>query len=176
MLFDHTSGMSKTDGMTTITQGATMGWQDFYARRDALNAAIEAGELRTSDAFPDERELLLALHHRWTQRLTARVELAELADEDPVDAVGAAWRRTAEDNPELRALLDKHADNLALRPLIDAEHRALARAAGLTEPGDSPAEEASIGAAFVALQRTTPNNTPRRNPVERLLRRLVPSA
>ncbi|MDQ3787071.1 MAG: hypothetical protein M3422_07495 [Actinomycetota bacterium] len=168
--------MSKTDGMTTITQGATMGWQDFYARRDALNAAIEAGELRTSDAFPDERELLLALHHRWTQRLTARVELAELADEDPVDAVGAAWRRTAEDNPELRALLDKHADNLALRPLIDAEHRALARAASLTEPGDSPAEEASIGAAFVALQRTTPNNTPRRNPVERLLRRLVPSA
>ena len=176
MLFDHTNGMSKTDGMTAITQGATMGWQDFYARRDALNAAIESGELRTSDAFPDERELLLALHHRWTQRLTARVELAELADEDAVDAVGAAWRRTAEDNRELRALLDKHADNLALRPLIDAEHRALARSAGLTEPGDSPAEEASIGAAFVALQRTAPDRTPRRNPMERLLRRLVPTA
>ena len=176
MLFDHTSGMSKTDGMTTITQGATMGWQDFYARRDALNAAIESGELRTSDAFRDEHELLLALHHRWTQRLTARVELAELSDEDPVDAVGAAWRRTAEDNQALRALLDKHADNLALRPLIDAEHRTLARTAGLTEPGDTPTEEASIGAAFVALQRTTPNHPPRRNPVERLLRRLVPSA
>jgi AcrR family transcriptional regulator len=153
-----------------------MGWQDFYARRDALNAAIEQGELRPSAAFPDENELLLALQHRWTQRLTARVELAELTDDDPVDAVGAAWRRTAEDNPQLRALLDEHADNLALRPLVDAEHRALARAAGLAEAGDSAEEEASIGAAFVALQRTTPDRGPRRNPVERLFRRLVASA
>jgi hypothetical protein len=168
--------MSKTDGMTEITQGATMGWQDFYARRDALNAAIDQGELRTSDAFPDQRELLLALHHRWTQRLTARVEVAELDNDDPVDAVGAAWRRTAEDNAELRALLDEHADDVALRPLIDAEHRMLARTAGLTEAGDSPAEEASIGAAFVALQRTAPDRAPRRNPVERLFRRLVASA
>lgn len=176
MLFDHTSGMSKTDGMTTITQGATMGWQDFYARRDALNAAIEAGELRTSDAFPDEHELLLALHHRWTQRLTARVELAELEADDPVDAVGAAWRQTAADNEALRALLDKHADTLTLRPLINAEHRTLARAAGLTEQGDSATEEASIGAAFVALQRTAPDRAQRRNPVERLFRRLVTSA
>jgi len=176
MLFDHTSGMSKTDGMTTITQGATMGWQDFYARRDALNAAIEAGELRTSDAFPDEHELLLALHHRWTQRLTARVELAELETEDPVDAVGAAWRQTAEDNKPLRTLLDAHADTLALRPLINAEHRTLARTAGLTEPGDSAEEEAQIGAAFVTLQRTTPSRPERRNPVERLFRRLVTSA
>jgi|SRR5690349_18206502 len=176
MLFDHTSGMSKTVGMTTITQGASMGWQDFYARRDALNAAIDAGELRTSDAFPDEHELLLALHHRWTQRLTARVEQAELDSDDPVDAVGAAWRRTAADNEALRALLDEHANHLALRPLINAEHRALARAAGLTEPGDSPEEEAQIGAAFVALQRTAPPHPQRRNPVERLLRRLVPSA
>jgi hypothetical protein len=162
--------------MTEITQGATMGWQDFYARRDALNAAIEQGELRTSDAFPDERELLLALHHRWTQRLTARVELAELDNDDPVDAVGAAWRRTAEDNPELRALLDEHADDVALRPLVDAEHRMLARAAGLTEPGDSQTEETSIGAAFVALQRTAPDRAQRRSPVERLFRRLVTSA
>ena len=153
-----------------------MGWQDFYARRDALNTAIDQGELRTSDVFPDERELLLALQHRWTQRLTARVELAELEPTDPVDAVGASWRRTAEDNPNLRALLDEHADNEALRPLIEAEHRTLARAAGLTEPGDSADEEASIGAAFVALQRTAPDRTPRRNPVERLFRRLVTSA
>jgi hypothetical protein len=161
-----------------------MGWQEFYRRRDALNAAIEQGELRASEAFPDERELLLALHHRWTQRLTARVELAELTngntdgdmDGDTVDAVGEAWRRTAEDNAALRALLDRHAADPALRPLVEAEHRTLARAAGLTERGDTPEEEASIGAAFVALQKTAPAPRPRRNPVERLLRRLVPSA
>ncbi len=153
-----------------------MGWQEFYRRRDALNAAVAQGELRRSESFPDERELLRALHHRWTQRLTARLELAELDDADPVDAVGTAWRQTAEDNPALRTLLDTHADDPAVRPLIDAEHRTLARAAGLTEPGDSPAEEAAIGAAFVALQRTAPATEPRRNPVERFLRRLVPSA
>jgi hypothetical protein len=74
----------------------------------------------------------------------------------------------------LRALLDQHADDAVLRPLVDAEHRMLARAAGLTEAGDSAVEEASIGAAFVALQKSAPDR--HRNPVERLLRRLVPSA
>jgi hypothetical protein len=118
---------------------------------------------------------LLALHHRWAQRLAARVELAELSDGDRVDEIGAAWRRTAADNSALRALLDEHAEHPVLRPLVAAEHRMLARAAGLTEAGDSTAEEASIGAAFLALQRSAPER-PRRNPVERLFRRLVPSA
>lgn len=153
-----------------------MGWQDFYRRRDALNAAVEQGELRTSDVFPDEGELLLALHHRWAQRLAARVELADLTNDDPVDAVGEAWHRTVADNTELRALLDEHADHPALRPLIEAEHRMLARVAGLTEAGDSDEESAAIGAAFVALQKSAPDERPRRNPVERLLRRLAPSA
>jgi hypothetical protein len=167
--------MYKTAGMTDITAGGTtMGWQDFYRRRDALDAVVAQGKLETSDIFPTEKELLLALHHRWTQRLTARMELAELSTDDPVDAVGEAWRTTARENPDLRALLDEHKDNLALRPRIEAEHRMLARAAGLTEAGDSPAEEASIGAAFLALQRSAPERP--RNPVERLLRRLVPSA
>jgi hypothetical protein len=153
-----------------------MAWQDFYRRRDALDAAVEQGELRTSDAFPDEGELLLALHHRWAQRLSARVELTQLSNDDLVDAVGEAWRRTAADNAQLRALLDEHADNPVLQPLIQAEHRMLARTAGLTEAGDSPTEEESIGAAFVALQRTGTDRGVRRNPVERLFRRLVPSA
>jgi hypothetical protein len=169
--------MSKTHGMTGITAGdKTMGWQDFYRRRDALDAVVEQGELRTSDTFPDEGSLLLALHHRWTQRLTARVDLAELSDDDQVDAVGEAWRTTAAENPALRALLDEHADQPALRPLIEAEYRMLARVAGLTEAGDSAAEETSIGAAFLTLQKTAPGRQTRRNPVERLLRRLVASA
>lgn len=153
-----------------------MGWQDFYRRRDALNAAIAQGELRASDAFPTTDELLRALHHRWGQRLSARLELAQLDTDDPVEAVGSAWRRTAADNPELLALLDQHATEPALRPLVEAEHRMLASTAGLTEPADSPAEEAAIGTAFVALQRSAPTRTERRNPVERLLRRLVASA
>lgn len=151
-----------------------MGWHEFYRRRDALDAVVEQGELRTSDVFPDRGELLLALQERWRRRLSARVELVELSTEDPVDAVGDAWRATAEENAQLRALLDTHADDPVLRPHVEEEHRMLARAAGLTEAGDSAAEQASIGAAFVALQRSAPER--RRNPVERLLRRLVPSA
>jgi hypothetical protein len=152
-----------------------MGWQDFYRRRDALDAVVEQGELRTSEAFPTKGELLLALHHRWARRLAARVELGELSSADPVDAVGAAWRRAAADNASLRELLDAHEEDPVLLPLVEAEHRMLARAAGLTEAGDSAAEEASIGAAFLALQKSAPEPV-RRNPVERLLRRLVPSA
>jgi hypothetical protein len=153
-----------------------MGWQDFYRRRDALNAAVEQGVVQPSDAFPDEGELLLALQYRWAQRLAARIDLSELGTADPVDAVGEAWRRTAADNTELRALLDEHSDDPVLRPAIDAEHRMLAQTAGLTEARDSDEEIASIGAAFVALQKSAPERAPRRNPVERLLRRLVPSA
>jgi len=152
-----------------------MGWQDFYRRRDELNAAVEQGELRTSDVFTDTAELLLALHHRWTQRLTARVELATVDPAaDLVDAVGEAWRRTAEDNAQLRELLDKHAAEL--RPFTEAEHRMLASSAGLTEETDDAEETAAIGAAFVALQRSAPVRGGRGNPVERLFRRLLPSA
>lgn len=153
-----------------------MGWQEFYRRRDALDAAVSQGELRASDVFPDEESLLLALHHRWAQRLAARVDLAQFEGSDLVEAVGAAWRRVASDNASLRALLDEHADRAVLRSLVEAEHRMLARAAGLTEGGDSESEVASIGAAFVALQKSAPGRSERRNPVERLLRRLVPSA
>lgn len=153
-----------------------MGWQDFYRRRDALNAAVAQGALHPSEAFPSTDDLLRALHHRWTQRLTARIELALLDTDDPVEATGSAWRRAAADNPELLALLDRYASSPALRPLVAAEQRMLAHSAGLTEPADSPSEAASIGAAFVALQRTAPAPAERRNPVERLIRRLVASA
>jgi len=185
-VFDHTDGMSKTVGMTEITAtsrtgrgNTTMGWHDFYQRRDALNAALA----RASEGLPFEQdsslgrdELLLALHHRWSQRLSGRVELAvheaETQDHDLVDAVGVAWRETAAANPVLRDLIDTHATDPVLRPLVAAEQRMLASAAGLTEPGDDIRERAAIGAAFLALQR----KEPRRNPVERLLRMLVPSA
>lgn len=173
--------MSKTAGMTEITGELFMGWHDFYRRRDALDRAVARGELDTGDVFANEQDLLLALHHRWALRLAARVELATLeADRDPaadrVDAVGAAWRRTAEENADLRRLLDDHAHDPALRQVTMAEHRLLAHAAGLTEAGDSAEEAASIGSAFLVLQRSAPARQAPRNPVERLFRRLVPAS
>jgi hypothetical protein len=155
-----------------------MGWDDFYRRRDALDsvlASYEPGALDVPDLFDGPDELLLALHHRWSLRLAGRVELATLSD-DPVEAVGAAWRETAAADPALRRLLDEHADRPALRGATLAERRMLATAARLAEPGDDPDEQAAVGAAFVALVRNSPQRTIRRNPVERLLRKLVPSA
>ncbi len=154
-----------------------MGWSDYYRRRDALDGVIERGELVVPDGFDGPGELLAALHHRWSTRLAGRVELAALdADRDPVDAVGAAWRETAAQNPALRHLLDEHADHPALREVTRAEQRALAAATGLAGPADGPAEQAAVGAAFLALVRGGPRPAVRRNPVERLLRRLAPSA
>ena len=150
-----------------------MGWDEHYRRRDALNGVIERAELSVPDPFEGPTEVLLALHHRWSLQLVGRIELAAAAD-DPVDAVGAAWREAAAANPALLALLDEHAGHPALRALIRAEHRALARAAGLTGPGDGRMEQAAIGAAFVALLRNGPQE--RCNPMERFLRRLVPSS
>lgn len=149
-----------------------MGWDEYYHRRDALNGVIERGELSVPDPFEGPTEVLLALHHRWSLQLAGRVELAATAD-DPVDAVGDAWREAAAANPALLRLIDEHAGHPALRALIRAEHRMLAGAAGLTGPGDGRLEQAALGAAFVALLRNGPRE--RRNPVERLLRKLVPS-
>jgi hypothetical protein len=169
-------------------------WTDYYRRRDALAAVLEqarrnpaspAGELpyeSVSDVFVSPEELLLALHYTWLLALTGRVEVAQAEAErdqdiDLVDAVSAAWRRTAAEHPTLRRLLDAHADDPALPAAVEGEQRMLALAAGLAEPADSTDEITRVGAAYLALLRTTPERTGRRrNPVEQLLRRLVPSA
>lgn len=152
-----------------------MGWHEFYQRRDALDRVVAEG-LTVPDGFTGEDEVLLALQYRWSLRLTGRVEAAiEAARRDPgldlVDAVGEAWRATVDHDPDLRRLLDEHAGHPALRPAVRDEQALLAGAAGLTDPTDGPAEQAAVGAAFVALLRA-----PRRGRVHRLLRRLAPTA
>jgi len=157
-----------------------MGWHEYYERQAALDSVVANG-LSVPPGFTGEDEVLRALQHRWSLRLTGRVEFAanEIErdpDVDPVDAVGAAWRATAEAEPELRRLLDEYAEHPALRAAALDEQAMLARTAGLTDPDDGPIEQAAVGAAFLALLRSRPRRAARRNPVERLLRRLAPSA
>jgi hypothetical protein len=171
-----------------------MSWTDFYRRRDALDAVLEHARRNPADTLPysevpqavaefaGPEDLLLALHYKWTMKLTGRlgVALAEAGrnpDIDPVDAVLAGWRATAAEHPELRRLLDAGAGVEALRPAIEGERRLLALSAGLAEPHE-PAEEISrVGATLQALLRNTSGRPARRRgPVEQLLRRLVPSA
>jgi hypothetical protein len=162
-----------------------MSWNDYYERRDALDSVLVRarrnpdGPLPHSSAFANPEELLLALHYRWTLKLTGAlgVALAD-AERDPVDAVSAAWRRTVQDNETLHAVLDVHAPRYAaLRPMLDAEQRTLALAAGLAEPHEPSEEITRVGAAFLALLQTAkPEPAKRRSPVEQLIRRLVASA
>lgn len=173
-----------------------MSWNDFYRRRDALNAVLEharddqAGELPfaevpdVAEVFTGPEELLRALHYKWVLALTGQLGVAlseaeRSPDLDPVDATSAAWRATAATQPVLRRLLDEHADGYgpAMHAAIEGEQRLVALAAGLAEPHEPKDEVTRIGATYLTLLRTTPKRpVRRRGPVEQLLRRLVPSA
>jgi hypothetical protein len=164
-------------------------WNHYYERRNELDSVLvraeraPEGPLPHTTAFDGPADLMLALHYRWTLKLTGRLGavLAE-AERDPsidlVDAVSDAWRKTAADNATLHAILETHAGRYeSLLPQLEAEQRTLALAAGLAEPHEPAEEITRVGAAFLALLRSAPQQPPRRrSPVEQLLRRLVASA
>jgi hypothetical protein len=190
--------MPQTRGITDVTEGGSdMTWADFYTRRDAIDSVLAYARRHGATALPfeelddvrsvfaDREELGLALQYKWSQALTGHVAVAlsdaeRAPDIDHVDAVAAAWRRAAAQQPEVRSLLDAYAASGEAGPRFRdaqrAEQRMLAYAAGLAEPGEAADEVSRIGAAFIALVRGVPGRTPRRKPIEQLLRRLVASA
>jgi hypothetical protein len=98
-----------------------MSWNDFYRRRDALDAVLRdarhdpsAPLLVDPDVFDSREELLLALRHRWNQRLNGRVavELLDTAD-DHETVVARVTRMLSVEDPTLRAVLDAHQVGLA---------------------------------------------------------------
>jgi len=134
-----------------------MGWNDFYRRRDALDAVLRrdpAGPLEFDrTAFETADELLLALHHRWLQQLTGRLGVALSETDDRVDAVLGTWRALAAEQSALRAVLDAH---LRDPEAVEREVRLLALTSGLAEMYEPSAEVSRIGAAFLALIRSEP--------------------
>ena len=139
-----------------------MSWNDYYRRRDVIDAVlastgtIEDAFTQAPDAaavFAGTDELLLALDHKWTQQLTARIGLALSDTEgDRVDAVSAAWRRAVADSPTLRRLLDENSNGV-LADAAAREHRMLALAAGLAEFTEPNEVLERVGGAFAALLR-----------------------
>jgi hypothetical protein len=178
-----------------------LSWNDFYRRRDVMDTILREtrrdpeGDLPfdripgVQELFGTKDDLLLALHHRWTQLLSGYLR-AEAAcpddaraedgpqDNDQIDAVSRAWQKACADHETLRAVLDAHAgDHPALLAMHQAEQRMLAVTAGLAEPHEPVAEITKVGHAFDALLRTTPARPARRrSPVGQLLRMLAPSA
>jgi hypothetical protein len=124
-----------------------------------LNAILDRARRTSAGATPVSEEQLLALQHRWTTALSARLDDAlERAGTEPLtDAVAAAWRALAADQPILRAVLDTHeSDSPALDTALRRECQMLAMAAGLTEPDDRSEEPARIGRALRGLIRGGP--------------------
>lgn len=162
-----------------------MSWNDFHQRQQAIQTVLDNARRSPSEAltqvpapFLDPTELVRALQHKWTQQLTGRIDvaLAETDDAphaDRVQAVTAAWRRTAADNPVLRDVLDRHESDPALRRDMAREHRMLAIAAGLAEHTEPANDIARVGRAFLQLVRATPE--PSQSCIGGRLRKLIPS-
>ncbi|WP_199443368.1 hypothetical protein [Umezawaea beigongshangensis] len=157
-----------------------MSWNDFYRRRDALDAVLRRAELDPAappvhdpSLFPSRDDLLLALHHRWMQQLTGRLGVALSAaedgngDADRVEVVVRTWCGLAAEQPVLRAVLDHH---LADRAAVEREQRLLALTAGLAELSEPDEEITPVGAAFLNLVRATPPRARRRPLLHRLAR------
>ncbi|MFI9811906.1 hypothetical protein [Saccharothrix variisporea] len=140
-----------------------MGWAEFYRRRDVLFSALAQvardGTLvfdRVSGArevFAGVDDLVLALHHRWSLLLQARIDLALSEPGDPADAVTRAWLALAADEPVLRAVLDAHEHDPVLADAIARENRVLALDAGLTHPNQHVQVITEIGHALRASLR-----------------------
>lgn len=143
-----------------------MTWQDFYRRRDVIDAVLRearrdpgaplpfAGIPGACDTFGDEDNLLLALHHKWTLLFSGHLETALLDADDQLDAIRRAWHGAINANPTLRAVLDANLDRYpSLRAAHEAQQRTLAVSAGFAGPEEPTAEITRIGAAIETLVR-----------------------
>jgi hypothetical protein len=165
-----------------------MSWNDFYRRRDILDAVLTAaardprGPLPfenvrgAEEAFGTRENVMLALHYNWTRTLSGHLRAETEGDDDHVDAVKRAFTAAVRRNRTLYEVVSAHRDEY---PALKAAHRAeqamLAVSAGLAEH-DEPIEEITkVGAAFEALLTDGPHLRPGR-PFNRLLRMLAPSA
>lgn len=81
------------------------------------------------EVFTDRLDLLRALQEHWTDLLTRRVYGAARYPLGP-EGLRATYAELAGDNPGLRALLDRYADDPDLADLRLAEEVLVARAAG----------------------------------------------
>ena len=135
-----------------------MTWTTFHRRGEILRTVIATADARrdgrlpmdvegVAETFGDELTLVGALSLRWHTRLAGRIERELMAQ--PMDLEGSvvtAWRRTAEELPGIRAILDHHrafpvdaAMAEALARATAKEHVLLAGTAGRSSAADRAA-------------------------------------
>lgn len=136
-------------------------WETYHRRHRALRGVV--AELDASGVedvpwsedlagvFADRDDLLVALHDLWSRRLEGRVEMAlDVGVDLPAECVETAWYEVAAELPGVRRVLDAHAHDQVLRRHEQHEHRLLAIAAGMADPGAPLAPAAAAGAQLVA--------------------------
>lgn len=178
-----------------------MSWNDFYARRDAMDTVLKLARRDpeaplpfaqvpgAKELFGTPEQLLLALYYRWSQLLGGQLRIRvggpeDVAEAPPQDAsdhpelVAEAWRAAVAEQPTLRAVLDAHVDRYpeVMIPAVEREQRMLALTAGLADPFEPVDEITRIGASYLALLRHSPSAAKRRTAAGGLLRLLSPAS
>jgi len=115
-------------------------------RRQLIQTLLESGcssiaeiadpsaRARLQAEFRTVGDLLTALHEHWVALLERNLDIA-LDEEDPAFAVGIAWDATVLHSPQLRRVLDAHADHPLMRTLSHRERVRLGRLTGLGAGG-----------------------------------------
>jgi hypothetical protein len=138
-----------------------MTWNTFHHRGAILQTVVETADRRrdgvlpmqlpgVTETFRDELDLLAALQLKWHARLSGNIEGALM--HQPLDleaAIAAAWRRTSEQLPGVRMILDRNAETpsdpemgAALARANEKEWIRLAAAAGLANDESAAAARA----------------------------------
>lgn len=165
-----------------------MTWKSFHNRAEVLRNVAEVADFRRDGVLPTDVEgvtevfasdlaLLGALQLRWHTRLNGQIERALV--EQPMDlegAVVAAWHRTHDEMPGIRAVIDHHrtssevSDEVAgaMRKAAAKEHMLLAVMAGQAGVVAGGGEAASVraGARIEGRARATYRPIPPHKPVE----------
>jgi len=138
-----------------------MTWNTFHHRGAILQTVVETADQRrdgvlpmqlpgVTETFRDELDLLAALQLKWHARLSGNIERALMSQPlDLEDAIASAWRRTSEQLPGLRKILDRYAETpsdpamaAALTRANEKEWIRLAAAAGLANDESAAAARA----------------------------------
>ena len=141
-----------------------MTWNTFHHRGEILRTVMETADARrdgvlpmqlpgVAESFRDELDLLAALQLKWHARLSGNIERALMSQPMELEeAVATAWRRTSEQLPGVRLVLDRYTESptdpemaAALARASEKEWHRLAAAAGLAND-ESPAA-ARVGRA-----------------------------
>jgi hypothetical protein len=134
-----------------------MTWNTFHRRGEILQQVVETADTRrdgllpmelpgVTETFRDELDLLGALWLKWNARLSGTIERSLTAQPmDLEEAVASAWKRTAEQMPGVRLILDRYLESpsdpamaAALNRAAEKEWIRLAAAAGRAND-ESPA-------------------------------------